>query len=148
MPGQYDKELGFIGAPGRNTCIRWAWLQASFRPAQQVCALRSLLRHRDSLVKTASTYAQRIQKALDQMNLQLHHVISDITGVSGVTILDAILDGERDPLKLASLRDYRIKATEETVALVASGRLPSRTSLHSASEPRRMPVSPQAHRRV
>ena len=49
------------------------------------------------------------------MNLQLHHVISDITGVSGVTILDAILDGERDPLKLANLRDYRIKATEETV---------------------------------
>jgi hypothetical protein len=50
------------------------------------------------------------------MNLQLHHVISDITGVSGVTILDAILNGERDPLKLASLRDHRIKATEETVA--------------------------------
>ena len=112
--------------PGRKTDVsdcQWlqylhsvGLLQASFRPAQQVCALRSLLRHRDSLVQTASTYAQRIQKALDQMNLQLHHVISDITGVSGVTILDAILDGERDPFKLASLRDYRIKATEETVA--------------------------------
>jgi hypothetical protein len=112
--------------PGRKTDVsdcQWlqylhsvGLLQASFRPAQRVCALRSLLRHRDSLVQTASTYAQRIQKALDQMNLQLHHVISDITGVSGVTILDAILDGERDPLKLASLRDYRIKASEETVA--------------------------------
>jgi transposase len=112
--------------PGRKTDVsdcQWlqylrsvGLLQASFRPAQQVCALRSLLRHRDSLVRTASTYAQHIQKALDQMNLQLHHVISDITGVSGVTILDAILDGERDPFKLASLRDYRIKATEETVA--------------------------------
>src|ERR1035437_5376112 len=95
--------------PGRKTDVsdcQWlqylhsvGLLQASFRPAQRVCALRSLLRHRDSLVQTASTYAQRIQKALDQMNLQLHHVISDITGVSGVTILDAILDGERDPLK-------------------------------------------------
>ncbi len=65
--------------PGRKTDVsdcQWlqylhsvGLLQASFRPAQQVCALRSLLRHRDSLVQTASTYAQRIQKALDQMNL-------------------------------------------------------------------------------
>jgi hypothetical protein len=70
-------------------------LQASFQPAQQVCALRSLLRHRDCLVQMASAYAQRMQKALDQMNLQLHHVISDITGVSGVAILEAILNGER-----------------------------------------------------
>ena len=112
--------------PGRKTDVsdcQWlqylhsvGLLQASFHPAQQVCALRSLLRHRDSLVQMASAYAQRIQKALDQMNLQLHHVISDITGVSGVAILDAILNGERDPLKLARLRDYRIKASEETVA--------------------------------
>jgi transposase len=112
--------------PGRKTDVsdcQWlqylhsvGLLQASFRPAQQVCALRSLLRHRDSLVQMASAYAQRMQKALDQMNLQLHHVISDITGVSGVTILEAILNGERDPLKLANLRDYRIKASVETVA--------------------------------
>jgi transposase len=112
--------------PGRKTDVSdCQWLQylhsvglsqASFRPSQQVCALRSLLRHRDSQVQTASTYAQRIQKALDQMNLQLHHVISDITGVSGVAILEAILKGERNPLKLAALRDYRIKAGEETVA--------------------------------
>jgi transposase len=88
--------------PGRKTDVsdcQWlqylhsvGLLQASFRPAQQVCALRSLLRHRDSLVQMASAYAQRMQKALDQMNLQLHHVISDITGVSGVTILEAILN--------------------------------------------------------
>jgi hypothetical protein len=112
--------------PGRKTDVsdcQWlqylhsvGLLQASFHPAQQVCALRCLLRHRDSLVQMASAYAQRIQKALDQMNLQLHHVISDITGVSGVAILDAILNGERDPLKLARLRDDRIKASEETVA--------------------------------
>jgi transposase len=112
--------------PGRKTDVsdcQWlqylhsvGLLQPSFRPAQQVCALRSLLRHRDSLVQMASAYAQRIQKALDQMNLQLHHVISDITGASGVAILEGILNGERDPLKLARLRDYRIKASEETVA--------------------------------
>jgi len=112
--------------PGRKTDVsdcQWlqylhsvGLLQASFRPAQQVCALRSVLRHRDSLVQTASTYAQRMQKALDQMNLQLHHVISDITGVSGIAILEGVLNGERDPRKLAGLRDYRIKASEETVA--------------------------------
>ena len=91
-------------------------LQASFRPAQQVCALRSLLRHRDSLVQTASTYAQRMQKALDQMNLQLHHVISDIVGQTGLAIVDAILAGERDPQRLAKLRNERIKASEEVIA--------------------------------
>ncbi len=82
--------------PGRKTDVSdWHWLQylhsvgllqASFRPAQQVCALRSLLRHRDSLVQMASAYAQRIQKALDQMNLQLHHVISDIANRPGVRL--------------------------------------------------------------
>jgi transposase len=112
--------------PGRKTDVsdcQWlqylhsvGLLQASFQPAQQVCALRSPLRHRDCLVQMASAYARRMQKALDQMNLQLHHVISDITGVSGVTILEAILNGERDPLKLARLRDYRIRASGETVA--------------------------------
>jgi len=96
----------------------------------------------------ASAYAQRMQKALDQMNLQLHHVISDITGVSGVTILEAILNGERDPLKLASLRDYRIKASGETSGKVSGRRLPSRTSLYPASEPGRVAVSSQAHRRL
>ena len=87
--------------PGRKTDVcdcQWlqylhsvGLLQASFRPAQEVCALRSLLRHRDSLVQMASADAQRMQKSLDQMNLQVHHVLSDITGLSGVTILDAIL---------------------------------------------------------
>ena len=56
-----------------------------------------------------------MQKALDQMNLQIHHVISDITGLTGLRIIDAILAGERDPLKLARLRDGRIKASEETI---------------------------------
>jgi transposase len=132
--------------PGRKTDVsdcQWlqylhsvGLLQPSFHPAQQVCALRSLLRHRDSLVQMASAYAQRIQKALDQMNLQLHHVISDITGASGVAILDAILNGERDPLKLARLRDYRIKASEETVAksLVGDYRPEHLFTLHQSLE--------------
>jgi hypothetical protein len=90
-------------------------LRASFRPEQQVCALRSLLRHRGSLIDTASEQVLRMQKALDQMNLQIHHVISDVTGLTGLSILDAILAGERNPAVLARLKDPRVRASEETI---------------------------------
>jgi transposase len=112
--------------PGRKTDVSdCQWLQflhsvgllrASFRPEQAVCAVRSLLRHRESLVQMAGTHVHHMQKALDQMNLQLHHVISDITGVTGLAIVDAVLAGEREPKVLAKLRNHRIKATEETIA--------------------------------
>ena len=112
--------------PGRRTDVSdCQWLQflhsvgllrASYRPEQEVCAVRSLLRHRESLVQMASTHVNHIQKALDQMNLQLHHVISDITGQTGLAIVDAILAGERDPWVLAKLRNERIKATKEVIA--------------------------------
>src|SRR6266436_2963377 len=88
-------------------------LKASFRPEQAVCTVRSILRHRDSLVQMSSSHVQHMQKALDQMNLQLHHVISDITGLTGMTILEAILAGERNPHTLAALRDGRVKATAD-----------------------------------
>lgn len=91
-------------------------LRASFRPEQQVCAVRSLLRHRDSLVQLSAVHLQHMQKALDQMNLQLHHVISDLGGKTGLAIVDAILAGERDPHVLAKLRDPRTHATEQTIA--------------------------------
>lgn len=91
-------------------------LRASFRPEQQVCAVRSLLRHRDSLVQLSATHLQHMQKALDQMNLQLHHVISDLAGKTGMAIVDAILAGERDPHVLAKLRDPRTHASESTIA--------------------------------
>jgi transposase len=112
--------------PGRRTDVSdCQWLQflhsvgllrASYRPDQEVCAIRSLLRHRESLVQMAATHVHHMQKALDQMNLQLHHVISDITGLTGLAILDAILGGERDPRTLARLRHERIKASEEVIA--------------------------------
>jgi transposase len=91
-------------------------LRASFRPAQDICAVRSLLRHRASLVDMATCHVQHMQKALDQMNLQLHHVISDITGTTGLTIIDAILGGKRDVEALAALRDPRIRASHDIVA--------------------------------
>ena len=112
--------------PGRKTDVSdCQWLQylhavgllkASFRPTQAVYAIRSLLRHRDSLVDLASHHVQHMQKALDQMNLQLHHVISDITGTTGLAIVDAVLAGERDVHKLADLRDARIRATKDIIA--------------------------------
>lgn len=111
--------------PGRKTDVSdCQWLQylhsvgllrASFRPAQEICAIRSLWRHKDTLVELATCHVQHMQKALDQMNLQIHHVISDITGLTGLAIIDAILKGERDTEKLALLRDPRIRASHETI---------------------------------
>lgn len=111
--------------PGRRT--DWhecQWLQylhsvgllrAAFRPEEQVCAVRALMRHRGQLVEMASQHVQHMHKALTQMNLQIHHVLSDITGHTGLAIVDAILIGERDPEVLALLRDPRVKASPETV---------------------------------
>ena len=112
--------------PGRKTDVQdCQWLQylhsvgllrSSFRPTDQVCAVRCILRHRDSLVRAASRSVSHLHKAMTQMNVQLHHVISDLTGVTGLAILQAILAGERDPLKLAALKDPRIKASRDTLA--------------------------------
>jgi transposase len=117
--------------PGRKTdVLDCQWLQylhsvgllrGSFRPADQVCALRAYLRHRDMLVRSAARHIQHVQKALTQMNLHLHHVVSDLTGVTGLAVLDAILAGERNPQKLAALRDRRIKASEATIAKALVG---------------------------
>ena len=90
-------------------------LRGSFRPADEICTIRSLWRHRENLIQLASIHVQHMQKALDQMNIQLHHVISDVTGTTGLAIVDAILLGERDPAKLAKLRDPHIRASEQTV---------------------------------
>ena len=96
-------------------------LRGSFRPGDEVCALRSVLRHRDSLIKTASRSVLHMQKAYSQMNVQVHHVISDLTGVTGLAITDAILAGERDPARLAALADRRIKASRETLIKALQG---------------------------
>lgn len=128
----HDLEVCLVNArhvknvPGRKTDVSdCQWLQylhsvgllrGSFRPPQQVCAVRSVVRHRNSLTQMASVHVQHMQKALTQMNLQLHHVISDITGLTGLSIIDAILAGERNPEELAKLRNKRIRASQATVA--------------------------------
>ena len=91
-------------------------LKASFRPSSEICVIRSLWRHRESLIQMASQHIMHMQKALSQMNVQIHHVLSEITGVSGMAMLDAILDGERDPVKLASLCNWRVRSPREVVA--------------------------------
>jgi transposase len=90
-------------------------LQGSFRPEDPYCVLRTYLRYRDELVVARGTQSQHMQKALLQMNVQLPQVLSDVTGASGLAIIDALLKGERDPVKLASLVDRRVRASQPTI---------------------------------
>jgi hypothetical protein len=100
-------------------------LRGSFRPAAAIAALRAYLRHRETLVQSAATHVQRMQKARVQMNLQLPVVISDISGVTGLRILRAIVAGQTDPHALAQHRDARCRASEAeiTAALTPVGRV-------------------------
>ena len=112
--------------PGRKTdVVDCQWLQqlhtygllsGTFRPDEDIRRLRSYLRQRAMLVEYASQHVQHMQKALTQMNLKLHHVIRDITGKTGMDIIEAIVRGERSPRRLAQLRDPRIKSDEKTIA--------------------------------
>jgi transposase len=118
-------------APGRKTDVldcQWiqqlhlyGLLEGSFRPVEQINILRSYMRQRDRMVKQAADHIRHMQKALMQMNVQLHHVISDITGLTGMRIIDAILAGQRDPHELAKLRDHRCKKDAATIALALQG---------------------------
>ncbi len=91
-------------------------LQAAFRPVDQIVILRSYLRQRATLIRGASTHIQHMQKALQQMNVLLHHVVADITGITGMAIIRAILAGERDPHVLAACRNARCKQSAEVIA--------------------------------
>ena len=101
---------------------RFGLLNASFRPQDIICRLRSLHRHRDNLVSSSASEIQHMQKALQQMNLHLHHVVSDITGLTGLRIIDAILGGQRDPEQLVKLRDKRVyKSTPQQMQAALVG---------------------------
>jgi transposase len=91
-------------------------LAGAFRPPEQVCALRSYTRQRETLVHSASAHIQHMQKALRQMNLLLDNVVSDVTGKTGMDIIRAIVSGERDPDRLAAYRDPRCKQSQATIA--------------------------------
>jgi hypothetical protein len=119
-------------APGRpkSDVLDCQWLQrlhsyglltASFRPVDQVVVLRSYLRQRQMLIRYAGQHVQHMQKALEQMNVKLTEVVSDVTGVTGMAIIQAILHGKRDPLELAKLRNENCKRTEAEIARALYG---------------------------
>jgi len=96
-------------------------LQASFRPTEEMAALGALVRHRDMLIRYRSAHIQHMQKALQQMNLKLTNVVRDITGVTGLAIIKAILAGEGDPHQLAKYRQPECKHTEADIAKALAG---------------------------
>lgn len=115
----------FKNVPGKKTDVEdCQWLQflhsvgllrGSYRPDQAICGVRTLLRFRGELIQFAAQHIQHMQKALEQMNVKLSHVLSDLTGVSGLAIVDGLLAGERDLRKLARLCHKGVKASEETI---------------------------------
>jgi transposase len=119
--------------PGRKTDVKdCQWLQqlhsygllnGSFRPGPEYCRLRTLMRYRANIVEQKTRQVQQMQSSLQQMNVLLHHVVSDLDGDTGFRIVDAILEGERDPAVLVQLRDYRIKrSTVEEMEAALKGR--------------------------
>src|SRR6266704_6163610 len=118
--------------PGRKSDVQesqwlmklhtYGLLRNSFRPPQEIRTMRTYWRQRNDLVRAAGRHIQRIQKALMQMNIQLTNVLSDVSGMTGQAIIQAILAGERDPRKLAAFRDFRVKASQEQIARSLEGR--------------------------
>src|ERR1700693_5215424 len=96
-------------------------LMGSFRPKEAVCMLRTLVRDKGNLVAESGDWLRRMQKSLDQMNVRVHRAVSDIDGATGMAILRAIVEGERDARKLAKLRDQRCHKSEEEIAEQLSG---------------------------
>jgi transposase len=146
--------------PGRKTDVSDAqWLQrlhshgllrASFRPKGEIVELRAYLRQRERLLEYAASHIQHMQKALTEMNLQLHHVVADITGATGLRIIRAILAGERDPAVLALLRDTRCHASLETIRKALTGHyraehlfaLEQALALYDAYQEKALPAMP------
>jgi DNA-binding protein YbaB len=117
--------------PGRKSDVQesqwlmklhtYGWLRNSFRPPQEIRTMRTYWRQRNDLIRSAARHIQRMQKALTQMNIQLANVLSEVSGVTGQAIIQAILAGERDPRKLAAFRDKRVKASEQEIARSLEG---------------------------
>lgn len=117
--------------PGRKTdMIDCQWVQllhacgllrGSFRPTDEICRLRALIRERNTMVAQRADWVRRMQKYLDQMNVRVHQAVSDITGVTGMAIIRAIVGGERDPHALARLRDRRCRKSEAQIAEQLTG---------------------------
>jgi transposase len=125
-PGQ----LSHCGARPKTDVLDVQWIQrlhsygllrSSFRPPDSILALRGYHRQRQMQIRYAASHTQHMQKALEQMNVKLTEVVSDITGLTGQRIIAAILAGERDPTNLAALRDSKCKNDATTIAKALEG---------------------------
>jgi len=124
------RELARVPGRKKTDRVDCKWIQrlhscglltGSFRPCEQVCMLRTLVRDRGNLVDESGDWLRRMQKSLDQMNVRVHRAVSDIDGVTGLAIMRAIVAGERDAQKLAQLRDRRCRKSEDEIARQLSG---------------------------
>lgn len=117
--------------PGRKTDVndaqwllqlhQYGLLRGSYQPTDQIGKLRAYMRQRARLIEYAASHIQHMQKALTHMNVQLHHVVSDITGATGMRIIRSIVSGNYNPQELAKFRDVRCKSSEETIAQALTG---------------------------
>jgi transposase len=115
------KETDVLACQWIQQLHTYGLLQRSFRPSEDICALRALVRHRKTLIEYRSSHIQHMQKALQQMNVQLTQVVSDITGVTGLLIIRAIVAGERDPRVLARMRNAQCAHSEAEIAAALEG---------------------------
>jgi transposase len=120
VPGR-DKKTDPVDCEWIQRLHSCGLLMGSFRPQEAVCMLRTLVRDKGNLVAEAGDWLRRMQKSLDQMNVRVHRAVADLQGTTGMAIVQAIVDGERDPLKLAKLRDRRCHKSEEAIAEQLSG---------------------------
>ena len=128
MTGRTKRKLTSPAASATALIIALLWtiptaglFISSFRPAEEIAILRSYLRQRAMLIRYAAAHVQHMQKALQQMNVLLHQVVRDITGLTGMTIIRAIVAGERDPQVLAQHRDYRCRRSADEIAQSLTG---------------------------
>jgi transposase len=122
---------GTKNLPGRKSDVQecqwlrklhtYGLLRNSFRPPEQIRALRTVWRLRDRIVSDAGRTVQQMQKALTKMNVHLANAINDVSGVTGLRIIRAIVSGQRDPRQLAKLRDVRVRASEEEIVCSLEG---------------------------
>src|ERR1700686_3760334 len=120
VPGR-DKKTDPIDCEWIQRLHSCGLLRGSFRPREEVCMLRTLVRDKANLVAERGDWLRRMQKSLDQMNVRVHRAVSDLDGMTGMAILRAIVGGERDAVKLAKLRDRRCRKSEEEIAEQLSG---------------------------
>jgi transposase len=124
------RELARVPGRKKTDRVDCKWIQrlhscglltGSFRPGEAVCMLRTLVRDKNTLVAEASDWLRRMQKSLDQMNVRVHRAVADFDGVTGMAIMRAIVEGERDARQLAKLRNPRCHKSEEEIADQLSG---------------------------